>query len=245
MKKSLAVFWLVSGGAWAADYPAVLHWSQLVGMSAAAPGVVERVPTQAGQAVRQGELLLALDPARYQARVMAARAELDRLQAEEAEAKRNLDRQQELYARTVTATTELDTAKLTLTQAKAATQAGQARLELARRQLAETELRAPFPALVVDRLAEPGMVVAECQPAVLVTVARSDEILARAALTPGQVAGVTMGAAATVQIGDKSVSGKVKSLRFVPGDKPAYWLEVAIPRSARWMAGQAATIKLP
>lgn len=245
MKKYFAALWLVSGGAWAADYPAVLHWSQLVGMSAAAPGVVERVPVQAGQAVRQGELLLALEPARYQARVMAARAELDRLQAEEAEAKRNLDRQQELYARTVTATTELDAAKLTLAQAKAATQAGQARLELARRQLAETELRAPFPALVVDRPAEPGMVVAECQPAVLVTVARSDEMLARAALSPAQAAGVTLGAAASVQVGDKGYAGKVRALRYVAGDKPGYQLDVAIPRATRWMAGQAATIKLP
>ncbi|TCS70418.1 RND family efflux transporter MFP subunit [Sulfuritortus calidifontis] len=245
MKKRIALLWLMSSAAWAADYPAVLHWSQLSGMSAAAPGVVERVPVQAGQAVRQGELLLVLEPARYQAQVMAARAELERLQAEEAEAKRNLDRQQELYARTVTATTELDAAKLNLAQAKAAVQTGQARLELARRQLAETELRAPFPALVVDRPAEPGMVVAECQPVVLVTIARSDEILARASLTPGQAAGVNVGAAATVQIGDKAYAGKVKSLRFVLGDKPAYWLEVAIPRSARWMAGQAATIKLP
>lgn len=245
MKKHFALLWLMSSAAWAADYPAVLHWSQLSGMSAAAAGVVERVPVQAGQAVRQGELLLALEPARYQAQVMAARAELDRLQAEEAEAKRNLEREQELYTRTVTAATQLDAAKLAFAQAKAAAQAGQARLELARRQLAEAELRAPFPALVVDRPAEPGMVVAECQPTVLVTVARSDEILARASLTPGQASGVTLGAAATVQVGDKGYAGKVKGLRFVAGDKASYQLDVAIPRSVRLMAGQAATIKLP
>ncbi|NWG86891.1 MAG: efflux RND transporter periplasmic adaptor subunit [Hydrogenophilaceae bacterium] len=245
MKKRFALVWLISSTAWAADYPAVLQWSQPVAMSAAAAGVVERVLVQAGQQVRQGELLLALDQTRYQALVMAARAELERLQEEEAEAKRNFEREKELYARTVTATTALDAAKLQLVQAKTATQAGQARLEQARRQLAETELRAPFPALVIDRPAEPGMVVAQCQPPVLLSVARSDEILARASLSPAQAATVTLGAAATVQVGDKGYAGKVRALRFVAGDKPSYQIDVAIPRAARWMAGQAATIKLP
>ena len=245
MKKRIALLWLVSGGVWAADYPAVLQWSQPVGMSAAVSGVVERVPVQAGQSVRQGELLLVLDQARYQAQVMAARADLERLQEEEAEAKRNFDREKELFDRTVTSTTVLDAAKLQLAQAKSASQVGQAKLELARRQLAETELRAPFPAVVVDRSAEPGMVVAQCQAPMLLTVARGDEILARAALTPAQASGVSLGAAATVQVGDKGHAGKVKALRYLAGDKPGYQVDVAIPRAARWMAGQAATIKLP
>ncbi len=245
MKTRFALLWLLSGGVWAADYPAVLHWSQPVAMSTAAPGVVERVLVQPGQQVRPGELLLALDPARYQAQVMAARAELERLQEEEAEAKRNLEREQELYARTVTATTVLDAAKLNHAQARTALQAGQARLEQARRQLAETELRAPFPALVLDRPAEPGMVVAQCESPILLSLARSDEILARATLSPAQASGVMLGAAATVQVGDRGYAGKVRALRFVAGDKPGYQLDVAIPRAARWMAGQAATIKLP
>lgn len=245
MRKLFGLAFLASSVAWAADYPAVLQWSQAVGMSTAATGVVERVLVQAGQVVRQGELLLALDQARYQARVMEARADVDRLLEEEAEAKRNFDREKDLYERTVTATTVFDAAKLRLVQAKSAAQMGQARLEQTRRQLLETELRAPFNALIIDRPAEPGMVVAQCQPPVLLHLARGDEILARATMTPAQAAGVALGASATVQVGDKSYSGKVRGLRFVDGDKPYYRMEVAVPRSAHLMAGQAATIKLP
>lgn len=236
---------LVSSAAWAADYPAVLQWSQLAGMSTGSSGVVDRVLVQAGQQVRQGELLLVLDQARYQAQVMEAKADVDRLLEEEAEAKRNFDREKELYDRTVTSTTVFDAAKLRLAQAKSATRVGQARLEKARQALAESELRAPFPAVVIDRPAEPGVVVAQCQPPVLLKLARADEILARGGLTPGQAAGIGIGAAATVVVGDKSYAGKVRSLRFVEGDKPGYQVEVAIPRSGRLMAGQAATIKLP
>lgn len=245
MRKLFGLALLVSSTVWAADYPAVLQWSQAVAMSTAASGVVERVLVQAGQAVRQGELLLALDQSGYQAKVMEARADIDRLVEEEAEAKRNFDREKDLYERTVTATTVFDAAKLRLAQAKSASQMGQARLERARRQLAETELRAPFNALVIDRLAEPGMVVAQCQSPILLHLARSDEMLVRATMTPAQAAGVALGAAAAVQVGDKSYSGKVRGLRFVEGDKPYYRLDVAIPRSVRWMAGQAATVRLP
>ncbi len=236
---------LTAGMSNAADYSAVLQWSQLSAVSAAVPGRVERVLVQAGQQAKPGELLLVLDPAVYQAEVMAARAEVSGLGADEAEAKRNLDREQELYNRTITPTTELDAAKLRYAQAKAKLDAAQARLERARQRLAEAEVRAPFPAVVVERQAEPGVVVAQCQPQPLLTLARSDEMLARATLSPAQAAGLSLGAAATVVIGDKSQVGKVRSLRYVAGDKPGYLLDVAIPRPAHALAGQAATIKLP
>lgn len=245
MRKLWGLVLLASSPVWAADYTAVLQWSQLTGMSTASPGVVDKVLVQAGQQVRQGELLLALDPVRYQAQVMEARADVDRLLEEEAEAKRNFDREKELYDRTVTATTVFDAAKLRLVQAKSATQMGQARLEKARRALADSELHAPFPALVIDRPAEPGMVVAQCQPPMLLKLARADEILARGNLTPAQASGVGVGGSATVVVGDKSYAGKIRGLRFVEGDKPGYQVDVAIARPARLMAGQAATIKLP
>lgn len=251
MKKLLRIVVLIQAGlalplsSLAADYPAVLQWSQVSAMSVAVPGAVERVLAHAGQQTKQGELLLVLDQAAYQAGVIEARAEVTRLTEEEAEAKRNLDREQELYNRTITPTTELDAAKLRHAQAKTALEAGRARLERARHRLSETELRAPYPAVVLERAAEPGVVVAQCQPQPLLTLARSDEMLARATLTPAQAAGVALGAAATVQVGDKGHAGKVRGLRFVDGDKPSYQLEVAFTRSARLMAGQAATIKLP
>jgi len=235
----------IAAGASAADYSAVLQWSQLSAVSTAVPGRVERVLVQAGQQTKPGELLLALDQAAYQAEVMAARAELAGLSADEAEAKRNLDREQELYNRTITPTTELDAAKLRYAQAKAKLDAAQARLEHARHRLAETEIHAPFPALVVERQAEPGVVVSQCPPQPLLTLARSDEMLARAVLSPAQAAGVSLGAAVTVAVGDKGHAGKVRGLRYVSGDKPGYLLDVAIPRPAHALAGQAATIKLP
>ena len=125
-------------------------------LSAPLSGIVASVQAQPGQTVDTGALLLGLDPVPYKAQVAKARAETDRL-AKEADAKRELERAQELYARAVTATTELDAARLKHARASAALAAVQARLERACWQLAQTELRAPSPALILERRAPSGL----------------------------------------------------------------------------------------
>ena len=234
-----------AGAVLAADYPATLAWSQLAPLATGVSGVVERVHVQPGQTVRAGELLLSLNQGVYQAGVVEAKAGLDRLVEEEKDARRDLDRVQELYARSVASTTELDAAKLRHARANALLSAAQAKLEIARRQLAESEVRAPFEAVVVERRAEPGMAVAAaCQPPELISVAHAGELLAQARLTPAQAAMVRLGAAASVLAEGKTLQGRVRALRYVPGDKPAYWLDVAVPRSGL-LPGHAATIRLP
>lgn len=136
-------------------------------------GVVEEVLVKAGQRVKKGAVLLRLDKTIYQAHVDEAGAEGDRLRAEEAEAKRDLDRAQELYSRTVSSTTELDAAKLRYARAKSALTVAEARLTIARKNLTDTELRAPFDGWIAKVPAAPGVVVsAECQPRALVGMRR-------------------------------------------------------------------------
>lgn len=136
-------------------------------------GVVEEVLVKAGQRVKKGAVLLRLDKTIYQAQVDEAGAEGERLRAEEAEAKRDLDRAQELYSRTVSSTTELDAAKLRYTRAKSALTVAEARLTIARKNLMDTNLRAPADGLIAALPAAPGVVVAaDCQPRVLVVMRR-------------------------------------------------------------------------
>jgi RND family efflux transporter MFP subunit len=239
-----AVFCCLATSAWAAEYPAVLGWSQRVDLATGVPGVVDSVPVQPGQTVARNALLLALHPAVYQAGVAEAQADIARQVEEEAEARRDLERVKELYARTVSSTTELDAAKLRHARANALLTAGQAKLERARRQLLESEVRAPFEAVVLARRAEPGMVVAtQCQPPQLLTVARADEMLAVSQVEAGQAAGLALGTAAGVSAGGRSYAGKVRAITARADGK--YGVEVAFPRPAGLLAGQAATVRLP
>jgi RND family efflux transporter MFP subunit len=227
----------------AADIPAQLDWSQRVDLSASVSGIVETVAVLPGQKVPKGTLLLSLNQTVFKANLMEARADIDRLSQEQADAKRELDRATELYARTVSSTTEFDAAKLRHARANALLAAAEARVEKARRLLDESEARAPFDAIVLDRAAEPGMTVAaQCQPPVLLSIARADEILARASLTAGQAADIKPGDLAGVGIGGKTLEGKVAGVRAKSDGR--YLLDVAIPRTDGLLAGMAASIRL-
>ena len=239
---------LAAGNALAAadvtNLPAVLDWSGRVSLTLPVAGVVEQVNVQAGQTVKKDELLAALNFTLFKATVAEARADLDRLTQEEADATRDLDRVKELYARTVSSTTELDAAKLRHARAQAGLAAAQARVEKARRLLAESELRAPFDGVVLARHGEPGLVITiPCQPAAVVSLARADEWLARATLDPAQAAGVRLGEEASVQVAGQTVSGRVRALTAQPEGRAL--LDIALPRKHGTWAGQAAGIRLP
>lgn len=230
--------------AFAAEHQAVLDWSARVALTLPVSGVLESVSVQAGQRVKQGELLASLAPALFKAGVLETRADTDRLGEEQADAKRDLDRVQELYARTVASTTELDAAKLRFARASSGLAAAQARLERARRLLSDAELRAPFDALILARHAEPGLVIAsQCQPAAVVTVARADELIARAQINAAQAAGLALGSEVEVAVAEVTLVGKVQAVTV--GVDNRYSLDVVVPRQSGLLVGQAARIRLP
>ena len=234
---------LFAGSAGAADIAASLDWSGRVSLTLPVAGVLEQVNVQAGQTVKKDELLAALNPTLYKAGVAEARADLDRLTQEEADAGRDLERVTELYARTVASTTELDAAKLRHARARAGLAAAQARTEKARRLLAESELRAPFDAIVLARHGEPGQVITiPCQPAAVLSLARADEWLARAPIDAARAAGIKLGEDAEVQVAGQNLKGRVRGLSAQAEGRVL--LDVAIPRASGTYAGQAASIQL-
>lgn len=159
----ISVLGLVASNALAAD----------IELSTRVSGVVEDVYVQPGQSVKKGAVLLRLNKVIYQAQVLEAGAESERLRAEAAEAKRELDRAEELYSRTVSSTTELDSAKLRHTRAQSALTVAETRATIAKKNLADTELKAPFNGVVAAVPAAPGVVVAsDCQPRALVVLRR-------------------------------------------------------------------------
>lgn len=159
----IALATLLAGDALAADIELTTRIS----------GVVEEVYVRPGQSVKKGAVLLRLNKVIYQAQVLEAGAESERLRAEAAEAKRDLDRAEELYSRTVSSTTELDSAKLRHTRAQSALTVAEARATIAKKNLADTELKAPFNGVVAAVPAAPGVVVAsDCQPRALVVMRR-------------------------------------------------------------------------
>jgi RND family efflux transporter MFP subunit len=132
-------------------------------------GVVEEVLVKPGQRVKKGAVLLRLDKTVLQAQLDEAAAEQARADADEGDARRELERAEELFNRTVSSASELEAATLRHARAKAALSGAKARLVIAQRNLADAELKAPFNGVVKSVPGGPGTVVtADCQPKTLV-----------------------------------------------------------------------------
>jgi RND family efflux transporter MFP subunit len=251
MKKILipAVLLFLPQALMAADAPATLQWSHRVELSVPVSGVVQSVNATVGEQVKKGQVLLAMDGAIYRARVAENQAAITRLTADAAEARRDFERVEELHARTVVATVELDQARLRLTRAEALLAEAKASLRQQQKMLDDTLVRAPFDAVVVMRQAEPGMsVAAGLQPQILLVLARAGEMLARLHLPAAQIESLKVGQQVTVVVGGQNYDGKIRALGLEPvkvKDEAGYQVDVSFASKAQLRAGIAAVVKLP
>jgi multidrug efflux system membrane fusion protein len=122
-------------------------------------GQVASVRYREGQQVRQGELLILLDAGDFEARARQAQANLARNEALLARARTDVERYVALQARGFVSEEKVNELRTTAAAAAASVKADQAALELARRQLSYTTIRAPFTGVVGARLVFPGSAV--------------------------------------------------------------------------------------
>lgn len=228
----------------AAEVTAQIDWAQRVELANSVSGVVREVLVEPGQNVAAGALLVQLDARPYAAALAEARADIERFTQEAADAQRDLDRVQELYVRTVSSTTELDAAKVRHARAQAMLAAAQARSEKARYQLDETELRAPFPARILERRVEPGFAApAQCQPATLLVIARADEFRATLEVDAAHAAALRPGAEAKLLSQGKTVPVTLRAV--VAKADGRFGAEWRVPATASLWPGQKVTLELP
>lgn len=240
-----------AGVAFAAELQATLDWARRVELSTPVSGTVTKVMVEPGARVGQGDTLLTLDPRPFQARVARARAELASAQETLAEARREVERAQELFDRQVMSTHELQLEKIALTEAQSAHQKAKSELELAQLELEYATVHAPYDAVVLQRRVEPGQtVVTRLQTTPLLVLAGAERMLARARVSAAQLAQFKPGSEVEVRVEGRAYRGTVGNLGLEPedtADGPRYGIEVQIPAAAGQdlRAGQPATLVLP
>jgi len=236
---------------YARDIAATLHWSKRVELGTPVSGIIKTVVANTGDKVRQGDTLVGLDDRHYVAALNKARARVKNLKEKRKEAKRELDRAQELYDRTVLSDHDLQIARNARLAADAEYETAKAERVTADLNLEYASIRAPFDALVLQRSAEVGQtVVSQFKTATLITLAAAGEMIARGHIEQDQLDGQLRGRPATVLVAGISYDGKVKHVGLEPvkSDKQGIYYEIDIvfnigDRILR--AGQQVTIKLP
>jgi len=107
------------------------------------PGTVQSVHFREGALVREGDLLISLDPAPYQAEVDRTEAQVAAAQARAAYARGDVERASKLFADQAIAQREYDERINAAREADANLRAAQASLTAAKLNLSYTQLRAP------------------------------------------------------------------------------------------------------
>lgn len=122
-------------------------------------GQVLSVNYAEGQFVKQGEVLVQLDPGDFNARLAQADAVVGKDEAQLAKAQADLERYQGLKARGFVSDEKVNEVRTNAAAAAATLKADQATRELARLQLSYAAIRAPISGVVGARLVFPGSTV--------------------------------------------------------------------------------------
>ncbi|SDS45319.1 RND family efflux transporter, MFP subunit [Halopseudomonas xinjiangensis] len=137
-------------------FAGVVRARQRAGLTFQVGGVLKERPVQLGQRVEAGQLLATLyNPELLPARD-AAKARLAELQAQTAQAERDLQRSEQLFERGVVSTQQREQQRSRLEALQAGMASARASLRQTQQLQRETELRAPFAGSIEALEVEPG-----------------------------------------------------------------------------------------
>jgi len=138
---------------------------------------------QEGARVSKGDLLFRIDPRTYREAVARAEAELQSARAQQALAKDDARRAEELFRENVISRQRLDSETTGLQTAVAGVEAAQAAVEKARLDLGFTEIRSPIDGIVGVAIRQLGDFASPTDPMPLTTVSQLDPIRVSFALS--------------------------------------------------------------
>lgn len=140
------------GGLW--QYYGTLQGGKRVDLSFRVSGPVKSIKVDKGASVRKGQLLATLDPRDYQTKLKQAQAQQSQAQAQYENAKADFKRYENLYKQKAIPRSTYDTYKTQMDVALSSLNVAKASTTAVRDSLKDTELRAPFNGVIVDRMVE-------------------------------------------------------------------------------------------
>lgn len=211
---------VVSSGAWSEDIEARLNWDKKVKLSTPVSGVVGQVVAKTGDKVKKGDTLLSLDDRVLKADLEFANTHLKYMERLNKEAKQELERNLELYERTVLSNHELEAAHLAYEKILSG-------LMQAKKQQAQAEfnmnysvVKAPFDGVVIKQHATEGQTVISNQQAkTLVELAAIDAMVAEFSVTGGVLRKLVMGKKVSIRIGKRKLKGRIAAIAYEPYPK--------------------------
>lgn len=176
-------------------------------------GQVQSVRVDAGDWVREGQVLAVIDRSVQVQQAQAQEAQIEVARADAKLAQANLDRALQLVERGFVSTADVDRLTATRDSAVARVRVAEAQLAELRARNARLNVLAPASGYVLSRNVEPGQTVGAGSPA-LFTIAQGGEMEMLAQVSEQQLASLSRGVSATVVPtgSDESFTGQVWQL---------------------------------
>jgi len=238
---------LTASSVLAEDFNAILQWHRTVSMGTPVSGIVVEVDAQIGKRVDEGHVLVRLSDKVFSSRVDALKAKLKSARNNRDESKREMERTQELYNRTLISDHELELAKIQRDDGEARYQEAIAVLTQAESDLQFSAIRAPFPAWVTQRNVEVGQtIISKLQAEPLVVLVEANRMVARAQISNSNISNLQIGHKAGVIIGETVYQGEVAQIAVSPsqGTTDEYAVDVLFEVAKKvYRAGQPAKVR--
>lgn len=191
-----------------------LKASQTAFVKARVAGELMDLTVREGDPVQAGQVIARIDPIEYQARERQAKQQADAAQAQVDIAQKQFDNNKALVDQGFISQTALQTSQSSLNGAKATHMAALAGLDVARKALDDSVVRAPIGGQVAQRLAQPGERMAlDGRIVEIVNLARLE---IEAAVAPAEASQIRVGMQATLQVEGQEAPVSAKVLRISP-----------------------------
>jgi membrane fusion protein, multidrug efflux system len=242
---------LISGQAMAQDLEAVTGWYQQIELSTVVDGMVSRINVSEGDVVTQGTLLVEFDQRAHKTQLAAAESRLKAASLQNAEAKRELDRDLELYDRTLLSDHERKQAEIETAKADALLRGAEAELVEIRLQREYSRITAPFDGIVESIYVQPGQAVINREKAIpLLNLCDSKTMKVMADIDARGADKLKPGTAVQIGVRGTWLKGEVSRLGLVPVSEDAngarYALEASFhpPEAVLIRAGEKAVLRI-
>ena len=183
-------------------------------VKARAAGELQGLTVREGDTVKAGQLIARIDATEFQARVRQAQQQADAARSQIDINQRQFDNNKALVDQGFISKTALDTSLNNLQAAQANYRAAAANVDLARKGLDDTQLRAPISGVVSQRLAQPGERVGV--DARVIEIVDLSRLELEAALSASDSMEVRVGQQAVLQVEGSTRSVAARVVRINP-----------------------------
>ena len=226
-----------------AEYDTKLVWHQKTVLSTPVSGVVKSINVAPGTSVNKGDILLQLDDRAIVENLAKAKADVEQARLMEEEARRELERTNELYEQTLIADHEKQLAIIAHAKAQATHQSAKADLAKAQMEMDYSAIRAPYDAIVIKQYVQVGQIVAN-----LTAITPLLEMAVDVLVSGGTVGKLQIGKNARVQTAGRTFTGTIEAVSLEPVSEKTNKYEVKVSFSTQGRvlrAGRSAKVSLP